>query len=177
MLRIYAFFVFLLLLLVTAQAEEPALKAYKLDSGDKISITVFDEPDLSFEVLISNAGSVSYPFLGELKVKGLTPGELENRIIAGLKGPYLIDPKVAVTVIQYRPFYIHGEVKQSGGYPYQPYLTLRRAVTLAGGFTERASKTKITVIRDGDQQKKPVKIELDDLVYPGDTITVEQSFF
>jgi protein involved in polysaccharide export with SLBB domain len=158
-------------------AEDVPFVDYRLDSGDKVSITVFDEPDLSLEVLISNAGSISYPFLGELKVKDLSPSELENKIINGLKGPYLVDPKVSVTVLAYRPFYIHGEVKLSGGYPYQPGLTLRRAVTLAGGFTERASKTKITVIRDNDPQKKVVPIQLDDLVYPGDTITIEQSFF
>lgn len=162
---------------LVALAEDVSLGAYRLDSGDRISITVFDEPDLSLDVLISNAGSVSYPFLGELKVKDLSPGELENKIINGLKGPYLIDPKVTVRVLEYRPFFINGEVKQSGGYPYQPGLTLRRAVTLAGGFTERASKTKIMVIRDGDSKKKPTLIQLDDFVYPGDTITIEQSFF
>lgn len=172
------FFVAFFGVVVFVQAEGPAaLKAYRLDSGDKISITVFDEPDLSLQVLISNASSVSYPFLGELKVKGLTPGELEDRIITGLKGPYLVDPKVSVTVVEYRPFYINGEVKLSGGYPYQPGLTLRRAVSLAGGFTERASKTKMTVIRDMDPQKRSARIELDDLIYPGDTITIEQSFF
>jgi protein involved in polysaccharide export with SLBB domain len=154
-----------------------SFKAYKLDSGDKISITVFDEPDLGLQVQISNASTISYPFLGELKVKGLTPGELESRITQGLKGPYLIDPKVSVTVQEYRPFYINGEVKQSGGYPFQPGLTLRRAVSLAGGFTERASKTKMTVIRDMDPEKKSVNIGLDDWVYPGDAVTIEQSFF
>lgn len=160
-----------------ANAEDETLKAYRLDSGDKISISVFEEPELGLEVSVSNAGSVSYPFLGDIKVKGLTPSELENKIIAGLKGPYLIDPKVTVTVLQYRPFYIQGEVKQSGGYAYQPGLTLRRAITLAGGFSERAAKNKVTVIRDLDQQKRTIKINLDDLVYPGDMITVEQSFF
>lgn len=159
------------------QADDTSTGAYRLDSGDKISVTVFDEPDLSLEVLISNSGTLSYPFLGELRVKGISPGDLENKIIDGLKGGYLVDPKVTVTVLEYRPFYIHGEVKQSGGYPYQPGLTLRRAVTLAGGFTERASKTKITVIRDNDPQKKAMPIQLDDLVSPGDTITIEQSFF
>jgi len=180
MLKTNAFLLLCLVLVALplgAQADSTAADAYRLDSGDKISITVFDEPDLSLEVLISNAGTVSYPFLGELQVKKISPNDLENKIITGLKGPYLVDPKVTVTVLQYRPFYIHGEVKQSGGYPYQPGLTLRRAVTLAGGFTERASKTKIMVIRDNDPQKKPSLIQLDDLVFPGDTITIEQSFF
>lgn len=165
----------------TAWAEDQktndSLDAYRLNSGDKISITVFDEEDLSIEVAISDMGAISYPFIGEIKVKGMTPVELEELVTRELKGPYLVDPKVRVSILAYRPFYIHGEVKESGGYPYQPGLTLRRAITLAGGLTERASKNKITVIRDTDKQKRSMKIGMDDLVYPGDTITIEQGLF
>lgn len=163
-----------------AQDKEPAikpLKGYLLDSGDKISIKVFDEADLSLDVVISDSGSISYPFLGEVKTKGISIGDLEQKIISGLKGSYLVDPKVTITMIQYRQFFIHGEVKQSGGYPYQPGLTLRKAISVAGGFTERAAKSKVSVIRDGGKEKQSVGIGMDDLVHPGDTITVEQSFF
>ncbi|MCB1616532.1 MAG: polysaccharide export protein [Pseudomonadales bacterium] len=154
-----------------------SVSEYKLGSGDKLSIVVFDEDDLSIEAVLSDAGTISYPFLGELEVKGKTLSELENLVIGGLKGPYLIDPKVNVKVIEYRPFYIHGEVVKSGGYPYQPGLTLRKAITLAGGFTERASKTKIYVRRDGVSSGQPELITMDDYIFPGDTVTVEQSFF
>ncbi len=154
-----------------------SMSEYKLGVGDKISIYVFDEPDLSKDYTLSDAGTISYPFLGELRVLGLTIGNLEDRIIAGLKGSYLIDPKVNITIREYRQFYISGEVERSGGYPYQPGLTLRKAVSVAGGLKERASKDKIYVIRDGDPDKQRQLIGMDEPVFAGDTITVEQSFF
>lgn len=160
-----------------ALAETGSLSEYKLGVGDKISIYVFDEEELSKDYTLSDAGTISYPFLGELRILGLTVGELESKIISGLRGPYLVDPKVNITVKEYRQFYISGEVQKSGGYPFQPGLTLRKAVSLAGGLTERASEKKITVIRDGDTSKQPQPIDMDDPVWAGDTITVEQSFF
>ncbi len=159
-----------------AQEGARGMSGYKLGPGDRISIHVFGEEDLSFETVLSDASTISYPFLGELAIKGKTVGELEQYIIDGLKGPYLVDPKVNITIVEYRQFYIQGEVKNSGGYPYQPGLTLRKAITLAGGFTERASKTKIFVVRQ-EEGTTPQPIQLDDLVFPGDAITVEQSFF
>jgi len=158
-----------------SQAENAALSDYKLGSGDHISIHVFGEEDLSLEVVLSDAGTISYPFLGELSIKGKTIGWLERLITDGLKGPYLVDPKVNVTVTEYRQFYIHGEVKQSGGYSFQPGLTVRKAITLAGGFSERASKNKIFVVREGVAE--PIQASLDERILPGDTITVEDSFF
>ena len=160
-----------------APARAEGLSEYRLGVGDRIQVLVYDEPDLSLEYTLSDAGTISYPFLGELVVKGLTIGELERRITDGLKGPYLVDPKVNVTIKEYRQFYIHGEVEKSGGYAYQPGLTLRKAVSIAGGLTERASEKKIFVIREGDPKREGVPIGMDDPVYPGDTVTVEQSFF
>lgn len=168
-----AFFLFLYGL--QANSADIALSEYQLGSGDHVSIHVFGEENLSLDVILSDAGTISYPFLGELLIKGKTLGELESMIVLGLKGPYLIDPKVNVTVIEYRQFYIHGEVKESGGYAFQPGLTVRKAVTLAGGFTERASKNKIYIVRDG--KSDPIWVELNARVTPGDTITVEDSFF
>lgn len=156
------------------------LSGYKLASGDVIRINVFDEPELSIEGLrLSDAGTISYPFLGELQVTGLTVGELEKKINSGLKGDYLVEPEVTVSIVTYRQFYIHGEVEEPGGFPYVPGITLRKAVAVAGGFTERASKRKIFVIRDGEIQNSNVgrPISLDEMISPGDIITVEQSFF
>lgn len=150
---------------------------YLLGVGDKISISVYDEEELSVSVVIPGSGVISYPFLGEIKVGGITSRDLENTLDQGLRGKYLIDPKVTVSIIQYRPFFIHGEVKQSGGYPYQPGLSLRKAITLAGGFTERANKNRIRVIRERSQQQGAVPIGMDDPVYPGDTVIIEESLF
>lgn len=181
--RLLASFSVVLLLLITSQSfgDEPAKAArmsdYRLGTGDKISIKVYDEEELSLEAIVPSSGSISYPFLKEVKLAGKTVTEVETAIRTGLQGDYLIDPKVSVTVLVYRQFYIHGEVKYSGGYAYQPDLTLRKAITLAGGFTDKANKSKITVIRDGDKRQGSQKIGLDDLVSPGDIITVEESLF
>src|SRR3990167_5068845 len=158
------------------QAEVGSLSRYQLGSGDVITIVVFGEEDLKRgPIRLTDAGTISYPVLGELKVLGRTVGELEKIITDGLQGRYLVNPRVSVSVDQYRPYFIHGQVKTGGGYPFQPGLTVRKAVSVAGGFTERASKEKIFVIRDKDKNPKPVKVELDTPVLPGDIITVEES--
>lgn len=150
---------------------------YRLGSGDKILINVYGEDDLTVETQLSDSGLVNYPFLGELKVTGLTVAELETRIYTGLKGDYLVSPNVHVSILEYRPFFIHGEVERPGGFPYQPGLTVSKAAALAQGFTERASKTKIFVVRGDDPSQTPEKIDLNTLLRPGDVVTVEQSFF
>ena len=102
---------------------------------------------------------------------------LEQLLVSKLKGDYLINPRVSVSVLEYRSFYISGEVKTPGGYPFQPGLTLRRAVALAGGFTERASENKITIVRDANPEQGKEKANLDAVIKPGDTITVAEGFF
>ncbi len=154
------------------------LSEYTLGSGDAISIHVFGEEDLSFEeIQLSDAGSLSYPFLGEIQLLGLTVGELQTKITQGLLGDYLIDPRVSVTIVGYRQFYINGEVEKPGGFAFQPGLTIRKAVSLAEGFTERAAKSNIFVISDSDKSQTPRRVGLNSPVKPGDIITIEQSFF
>ena len=151
---------------------------YKLASGDVISISVFGEPDLSFEeVRLNDAGIFSYPFLGDVRAGGKMASEIERTLTERLKGSYLVDPRVSVSILKYREFFISGEVKTPGGYAFQPGLTLRRAVALAGGLTERASEKRITIIRDQDPERRPAPATLDTLVMPGDTITIDQGFF
>lgn len=150
---------------------------YTLGSGDTITIAVYDEPDLSVEAKLNESGTLSYPFIGKIKVVGLTVGELQNAIADGLRGDYLIDPKVRVNVLEYRPFYITGEVKEPGGYPYQAGLTIEKAVSLAAGFTERANKKSILVQSEKSSDRKPRKVSLNSQVRPGDIITIEESFF
>lgn len=150
---------------------------YTLGSGDLIRILVYGEDDLTMEVLLTDTGTVSYPFLGELHIKGKTVAEVQRTITAGLLGDYLIEPRVNVSILQYRPFFINGEVMRPGGFPYQPGLTIRKAVSLAQGFTERAAKKNIFVISDNSLSDDARRVELNDRVRPGDIITVEQSFF
>lgn len=159
-------------------AENQALSSYRLGSGDVITIHVLGEDDLKREkIRVSDGATVSFPVLGELKVLGMTVGELERVITKGLKGRYLVNPVVTVNINEYRNFFINGQVEKPGGYPFIPGLTVRKAVSLAGGFKERASKEKIFVIRDDDSTHTPRKVDLNVPVNPGDTITVEESFF
>jgi polysaccharide export outer membrane protein len=171
--HILSFFL-LLVLALPGQANTQ----YQLSSGDIIKINVFGEPDLSFEeIRLTDAGTFSYPFLGEVDAKGKTPSQIQRLIIAELKNGYLIDPRVSVSVLTYREFFISGEVKQPGGYPYQPGLTLERAIALAGGLTERASIKRITLTRGAGGERAVKKASLDTQVLPGDTITIDQGFF
>jgi polysaccharide export outer membrane protein len=149
---------------------------YRLGVGDRIRIQVHDEDDLTVDARIEEKGIVSFPFLGEIRVLGLTLSELERQITIGLKDGYLLKPEVRVMVVEYRKFYVIGEVKAPGGYPYIPGLTVRKAATLAGGFTERASSKKIYVLRENSKQER-TKIELDGPVYPGDTVIVDEGLF
>ncbi len=151
---------------------------YRLASGDSIIITVFDEPELTLEFRLSNKPNISYPFLGSIRVYDQTTNQLEQTITTGLKGDYLIEPRVNVSIVEFRPFFITGEVKDPGGYPYKPGLTLRKAITLAGGFTERASRSKMYVThKNNTANDKRKLIRLDDPVQPDDVVTIEQSFF
>lgn len=160
----------------TAVAEDD-LDAYRLGPGDQIIITVFGEEDLSMNFRLNDTGKLNYPFLGELSVKGLTVAELEQLITSGLKGPYLVNPDVTVSIGEYRPFFVHGEVKRPGSFAFQPGLTLEQAIAMAGGFTDRANRKKIERIRDDIPGAKPERISLSAPVFPGDVIVVNQSFF
>ncbi len=158
-------------------AVESDLNQYRLGSGDVIKISVFGQEDLSLETRLSHMGVINYPFLGDLTAVGLTASELESLIYSGLKGDYLVEPSVSVSILEYRPFFIDGEVKKPGGYPYQPSLTINKAAALAGGYTERASRNKIVVVRDIAGEQTTFNATVTDIVQPGDIITVQQSFF
>jgi polysaccharide biosynthesis/export protein VpsN len=162
----------------TISEAEQFLSSYRLGSGDVLSVNVFGEPELSAAGLrLTDSGTVFLPTIGELRLRGLTLGEIEKLVADRLRGRILVNPRVSVKVDQYRPFFMSGMVRSPGAYPYQPGLTVRKAATLAGGFGERASLKRIFVIRGDDSAQKSQRIGLDDRIYPGDVITVEESFF
>ncbi len=163
--------------LVSAANGAADSRQYLLGTGDMVRIQVYNEEDLYLEARVSDTGTISYPFLGELKVKGISLANLEVLITSRLKGDYLINPKVSIDMIEYRQFYVNGEIESAGGFPFQPGLTVRKAISIAGGFKERASKNKIYIIHDDSTTSEAIKVTLDDAVRPGDIITVEQSFF
>ncbi len=163
-----------------AAAAAPVRSSYTLGPGDEVSIQVFGEPDLSQRFKIAVSGRMNFPFLGELNVVGLTTNDLEKEISEGLRGDFLLDPRVSVTITEYRPFFVNGQVKSPGSFPFQPGLTVRKALSLAGGLTERASEKRVSIISEDDKLKGRSKgrpVTMEDRVAPGDIITVDESFF
>ncbi|GGD76745.1 polysaccharide biosynthesis/export family protein [Lacimicrobium alkaliphilum] len=171
----FIFLAAMLLWSVTLCAQQSA-ENYRLGPGDEIEIKVYGEEELNLTTQLTDSGIVNYPFLGELNFKGLTIKEVEAQIHDGLKGDYLIDPNVYVGISAYRPFYIHGEVKKPGAYPYQPGMTVNQAIALAGGLTERASREKISLSREGSKTVVETG-SLNSRVKAGDTVTIQQRFF
>jgi len=154
------------------------LSNYKLGPGDLITVRVLGEEELSREkIRLSDTGTLSIPAAGEIAALGKTTGEVASAVVARLKGRILINPQVSVFVDEYRPFFINGMVDKPGGYPFQPGLTVRKAAALAGGFKERASMSKLYLIREGDRNQRALKVDLNEVVLPGDIVTVEESFF
>ena len=167
-----AFFLFVFVTPLHAKVVE----RYLLNDGDRISIYVYGEPDLSLDILLSTGGTFDYPYLGQINAAGKTVQALQYKIEQGLRGDYLIEPKVTISVIQFRKFYVNGEVKNPGSFDYQPGLTIDKAIAIAGGFTDRASRKKIQKT-DGKTNSTHEVRTLSQHVNPGDIILVKQSFF
>lgn len=176
MIRFALIFVFLLPLLATAQ-DIPGQGAYRLALGDTVQVRVYGEDDLSLKLDVPASGRVDYAFVGELELAGKTVDGLQEVIYQRLLGDYLVNPRVSVSVAKYRNFYVYGEVGRPGGYAWEPGLTVRKVITLASGLKERASGSKWYLVAEGDSEADRRKVSEDDAVNPGDTLTIEQSFF
>lgn len=150
-------------------------KEHRLGPGDAVSISVYGEPDLTIKVTVDKTGTVDYPFLGQVIVGGRTTEELKSSIDRGLRGDYLINPEVTVTILEYRKFFISGEVRKPGSYPYTPGMSVIKAVVQAGGFTNRAAKDKIIIQREGSSEEH--RVHHDAQVRPGDILTIKESIF
>jgi len=163
----------MLLLPLQAYSAEP----YQLGAGDLISVQVYDEPDMGLEqVQVGTEGTVSMPLLGEIKVAGLSVGELEKKITDLLLEGYLKKPKVTVSVLEYRLFYVTGQVKKPGAYNYVVDLTVRKAIAIAGGLTIRGSDDKLKVIPE-DKAGVEQQVSLESQMGPGDILNVGETFF
>lgn len=162
---------------LSAQASADEIDDYQISADDQISVIVFNEADLGVnKVRVSGNGTISMPLLGQVAIEGHTVTEVEQKITTLLLDGYLKKPNVTVTITEYRPFYINGEVDKPGSYPYKKGLTVEKAVALAGGFTERASRKTISLVSEND--KRFVKaVALNDTIKPGDVVTVSESFF
>ncbi|CZF77497.1 polysaccharide biosynthesis/export family protein [Grimontia marina] len=172
--RLLVTFTFILVFPLSALASG---NDYTIGAGDKIQIIVYGEEELTIEELyIDSSGEFDYPYLGQLMAIGKTTEQLKAEIIRGLKGDYLVSPKVRVGIVGFRSIFVNGEIKKPGGYEYQPGLTVDKAIALAGGFTERAARKSIYITRE-DKNVPKNRVSLSHMVAPGDIIVIEQSFF
>ena len=150
---------------------------YRLGTGDKVRVVVFNEPALSGEFQVDDSGSVSVPLVGSQAAAGLTPRELEKQLTGRLKGGFVRDPKVSVEVSNYRPFYVIGEIEKPGEYQYRNGLSILAAAAISGGFTYRASRSKVYIKRASDEFEREYPIGPQTKVLPGDVIRVPERYF
>ena len=150
---------------------------YRLGTGDKVRVTVFSEADLSGEFQVDATGFLRLPMVGQVKAGGLTAHDLESGIRAALADGYLNDPRVAVEITTYRPFYIVGEVMKPGEYPYANGMTASTAVAVAGGFTPKAVESMIYVRHQGENAEQRLAATDATLIRPGDVVRVESTAF
>lgn len=155
----------------------PDLSAYRLGIGDKMRIDVFGEPDLSVDATVDPTGRISYPFLGSVDALHHTALELQATVAKGLASGYLVNPDVRVTVIQYRAFYVIGQVQRPGAYPFVIGLTVEKALALAGGMTNLASIRHVYLLHEDQPTDQRIRVGMDAPVLPGDTLLVEESLF
>jgi polysaccharide export outer membrane protein len=150
---------------------------YRLGVADQIQVNVYGEPTLSGSFPVNADGTVALPLVGNVQAAGKSAVELQETIRAALGDGYLKDPRVSVSVLTFRPFYILGEVNKPGEYPYATGLTVHKAVAIAGGFTYRADERRVYIKRSKDIEESRVPLTSDLMVQPGDTIRVSERYF
>ena len=150
---------------------------YRLGPGDQLRIIVFGEEDLSGEFFVDGSGQISLPLVGEVSAKGRTVRQFQRAFEEALTGGYLKDPRVSAEVLNFRPFYILGEVETPGEYPYADGLTVLKAVATAEGFTYRANTRRVFIKRAGEEGETKSPLTTETPVYPGDTIRIVERFF
>jgi polysaccharide export outer membrane protein len=158
-----------------ANAAAATEEAYRLGPGDQLKVVVYGDNQITGQYAVDGAGAVSMPLLGEVHVGGLTLRQVEAKLAKSLDAKYLRDPSVTAEVINFRPFYIMGEVMKGGEFPYKDGMSVMNAIAVAGGFTFRAREHGIKIKRAG--QTINVHDPAQQTVLPGDVITVPQRFF
>jgi polysaccharide biosynthesis/export protein len=158
-----------------AVAEEDG--PYLLDTGDKLRIFVYGQPSLSRIYTVDHAGQISVPLIGHVHARGATTRALEGTIKSRLGVQYVKDPHVTVDISQNRPFFILGEVRQAGQYPYVSGMTVQQAIAIAGGFSERANERNIQITRRINGFFEKLEVPTDYVLLPGDTLQINERWF
>jgi len=154
-----------------------SVSAYNVSIGDVLHLEVYGEPELSLDVTVDSIGFIEYPFVGKVKVEGREIESIKQEVVKKLKDGYFINPQLTLFVKTFKPFYIQGEVNNPGSYPFEVGLTVSKAIALAGGLTERASKKKMYLTRANDPDMKEVKVTMEQSILSGDVIIIKESFF
>ncbi|MGE0722733.1 MAG: polysaccharide biosynthesis/export family protein [Alphaproteobacteria bacterium] len=166
-----------LMLAGAGAATAQTLNQYRLAAGDKIKVTVFGHADVSGDVDVTPAGQVSLPLIGNVVAANRTIADLTREITQRLDKDYIVNPRVTIEVLNYRPFFILGQVNKPGSYPFVTGLDVRQAVALGGGFTRRASTDKVLITRESGKGRETIEVGQDAPVLPGDTIEVDRRLF
>lgn len=155
----------------------PGEQPYLLDAGDRLRITVFGQDGLTNSYAVDAAGNITMPLVGTIAARGLTTAQLSRVLSERLKQGYIREPKVAIEVEAYRPFFIHGEVATPGQYAYVANMTVENAIAIAGGFGPRADRSKVTVSRTIGGQTTRANVPLTYPLRPGDTLRIGERWF
>jgi polysaccharide export outer membrane protein len=150
---------------------------YRLDAGDKLRVVVYGQEGLTNTYAIDAGGSITMPLIGSVPARGRTPAGLAAEITGKLRNGYIRDPSVAVEIESYRPFFILGEVAAPGQYPYVPNMSVESAVAIAGGFSPRAKRDRVTLTHTDGSNSMRVVVPLGTAVSPGDTVLVGERWF
>lgn len=151
---------------------------YRIGSGEKLRIAVFGEPELTREYQIDGAGRLAFPLIGTVKASGMTPAELEKYLADRLDPDFVRAANVSVEVLNFRPFYIVGEVRQPGSYQFVPGMTVLNAVAIGGGYTYRARENAFILRRPaGNGSIDHLLASADTPILPGDIVTVRERYF
>ena len=154
-------------------AEEP----YRLDTGDRLRIVVFGQDGLTSTYAVDTSGKINMSLIGAVAARGLTTAQLQQAIAARLRQGYIRDPKVAVEVDLYRPFFVLGEVTTPGQFAFVPDITVEKAVAIAGGYGPRAYRYQVEIHRQIDGVLTHAAVWPDYPVRPGDIVVVAERWF
>ncbi len=149
----------------------------KLQAGEKILVTVYGEPSLSGDYEIDPSGYVSFPLAGAIKAAGLTEDQFANRLRERLSSGYLKNPKITVSITEYTPFYILGEVRKPGAYPYSAGMNIFNAIAVAGGLTYRANRSVVMIEHKGQTEMHAFDLTWPIPILSGDIIKVPLRYF
>jgi len=145
-------------------------EGYRLGPEDEIEIRVWDHDDLTRKTRVGLDGNVSFPFVGEIRAQGLSLADLQKEIERRLGPKYIIDPRVSITVLEYksRKFFVVGNVQKPGTYPLTKPIRVVEAISQAGGIASGTTSKPLSgavavIIRAQlgeklDQPKMPDKI-------------------